>query len=484
MNSKFLPRIQDVFFIALFAAMLLLGQRMLNLDGDLPRHLLMGKYILTNKSVPAVELFIYPYFDRLYVSHEWLADVIFYAIYLYAGLAGIAVLSAGLLASAFTLLYAHLSKRLHLRLPILFLVAWGAAATSLNWAVRPHLFSMLMLVIWLIWADDLRRGEKIPLWRFSVFMLVWSNVHGEFIAGILVLLAYSVGWIIDYLLDRTSVDLSAGKNLWISLGTSAIASLLNPGGIGTWVSFSSFMNNKYLMSRMAEANAPDFQAPEMRVLFGLLIFSVFLLALKKEKTSAAHGLLLAGFSAMSMMAIRNVHLYGIVAPFVLAETLDFVRQIHFIDQLETTLHKIEHGIKGIGWMVVPALVVSVFAVTNSAAKNFYQFRPSFFPVQAVTWLEQNPQRGNMFNDLNWGGYISLHLYPQLIFIDSMADVTGEVTLQYETVVTLSVGWQDILKQHDVEWAIVRNDSLLAKKLQSEYHWKILYQDESAVILRK
>src|SRR5688500_9454837 len=91
---QLLPRIQDIFFIALFLAVLALGNRMLNLDGDLPRHLLMGKYILQTGDIPTTEQFIHPYLNRHYVSHEWLADVIFYGIYYYSGLTGIVIFSA------------------------------------------------------------------------------------------------------------------------------------------------------------------------------------------------------------------------------------------------------------------------------------------------------------------------------------------------------------------------------------------------------
>ena len=481
----FLPRIQDIFFISIFIAVLLLGQRMLNLDGDLPRHLLTGKYILETRSFPTTEPFIHPYFNQPYVPHEWLTDVIFYIAYTYAGLAGTVALSALLIASTFAVLYNKLSTRLSLRIPIFMIVAWGAIATSLNWAVRPHLVSMFLLAIWLVWADDLRRGEKIPLWWFPVFMLAWSNLHGEFIAGILVLLAYSVGWGMDYLLDPANTSLSAGKNIWLALLLSILASLLNPGGIGPWVSILGFVNNQYLMSRMMEANTPNFQMPEMRVLLGLLAISIFLLAIKKEKLSAGQGLLLAGFSAMSLIAVRNIHLYGVVAPFVLAETLEVSRNFRLIDRLEVTLQNVEGKIKGIIWPVLTVISLSAFVITNNTMQRFYQFNPPMFPVQAVEWLERNPQQGKMFNELNWGGYLALHLWPeQLTFVDSMADTSGEVTMQYEIVITLADGWQDIFEQYDIEWAIIESKSPLAQALENEQHWRILYEDDTSIILRK
>jgi hypothetical protein len=79
----------------------------------------------------------------------------------------------------------------------------------------------------------------------------------------------------------------------------------------------------------------------------------------------------------------------------------------------------------------------------------------------------------------------LHLWPgQLTFIDSMADVTGEVTMQYETVVTLADGWQDVFKQHGIEWAIIERDSKLARELEFEQQWNVLCEDDNSVILRK
>lgn len=480
--TRLFPRLQDIFFIAIFCAVLSLGPRMLNLDGDLPRHLLTGKYILQNQTIPLTEPFIYPYLNQNYVSHEWLTDVFFYAIYSRLGLAGLVVLAAFLLATTFYLLYSRLSAKMSLRIPILILVAWGAVATSLNWAIRPHLISMFLLAIWLVWTDELSTGKKVQIWRFPLLMLLWSNLHGEFIAGILVLLAYSVGWTIDYLLDRQHANLSIGKNVWLALLLSAIASLINPSGPGPWMSLLGFVNNSYLMSRMIEANAPNFQAPEARVLLTLLAFSIFLLAIKKEKMSAGQGLLLTGFSAMSLIATRNIHLYGVVAPFVLAGALSEIRNFQIIDHIEATLQNIEGNLRGIVWIVVSVIAFGSFAILSDTARQLYRFEESVFPVKAVTWLEDNPQQGKMFNNLNWGGYLDLYLWPkQLSFIDSMADTTGQVTMQYETIITLHGNWQETLDEYGITWVIIPPDWPLAGELAAQ-GWQTAYQDQTAIVL--
>lgn len=477
-----LPRLGDIFFAALFIAILLLGVRMINLDGDLPRHLLFGKLILAERAIPDTEPLIYPYENRAYVSHEWLSQVLYQAVYSVAGLPGLVLLAAVLLSSTFFISYNYLVKRFSLRLPVLFIVAWGAFATSLNWAIRPHLFSMFLLALWLVWADRLRRGEEISIWRFPILMVLWSNFHGVFIAGVLVLFAFAVGWVVDYLFSQCEI-LRTGKRLWLALILSIVASVFNPGGAGSWFSILGFVNNQYLMSRMLEANSPNFQLPELRIFFLLLVFSIFLLAVKRGALSSGQGFLLAGFSAMSLMAFRNVHLYGIVAPFVLAETLTDLRNLPLVNRLEATLARVEDQISGAIYPVVTVLVLGALVILLPISKVLYQFEPETFPVDAVRWLESNPQSGRMFNDLNWGGYLALNLYPQKTFVDSVADVTGEVTMDYEILLTANNGWENLLKQYDIEWTVIEPDSPLAHALL-ERGWKILYKDETTVILRR
>jgi hypothetical protein len=256
---------------------------MLNTDGDLPRHLVTGKYIFETGQLPQTDPFVYPYQNQEFVSQQWLSGVAFYLIYKHAGLSGIVVFSAFLLAGAFLLLYKDLTERLDLRFSIFLLILFGAATTSLSWITRPHLISMLFLAIWLIWADKLRRGENISIWYFPLLMLIWTNLHGEFISGILVLVAYAIGSSIGNLLHDDSK--SEVKRIWLALFLSSLVTVINPGGLKRWSGMLGFMNNQYMMSRMLEANPPNFQIPEMNILLGLIALSIFLLSYNKNSVS-------------------------------------------------------------------------------------------------------------------------------------------------------------------------------------------------------
>jgi hypothetical protein len=484
MKPYLLPRLRDILFLAVFTAAILLGPRMLNQDGDLPRHLTIGRLVLQTGSVPTLDVFSYTNTGKPFAPHEWLAGLVFYGLYSILGLNGIVILAATLLATTFTLVYSNAVSQIGIRLPVFFLVAWGAVVSSLHWITRPHLFTMLFLALWLIWTEKLSRGENTRLWYFPALMLFWANMHGEFIAGFLVLFAYMAGWTWDFLFAREAASLEAGKRLGLAFVLSFAVTFINPVVLRTWTTVLGYVNNKYLIAHTNETVPPNFAEPKFLLLLGLLAFSIFLLAVKRRKMRVSAGFLLAGFSAMALLSARNVHLYGVVAPFVLAPTLAGSQDVPLVQRLETLFEQVESRLKGILWPVGTVLLFGILLVATPLGK-VNRFDPAFFPVEAVAWLKQNPQKGNVFNAFDWGGYLLFNLWPdQHVFIDSQTDVYGEeFTRKYEQVILMNSGWQEVLTTYNVAWVIIPQDWPLAKGLAAE-GWQEAYRDGTAIILIK
>jgi len=491
MKTYLLPRLRDILFLAVFIAAVMLGPRMLNIDGDLPRHLLMGKIILETRAIPATDSFSHVYEGAPLVPHEWLAGIVFYITYALLGLDGVVLLAAVLLAATFLLVYEetlrHPSPAIRtgsrVRLAALALTAWGAAITSLHWITRPHLFTMLFFALYLVWANSLQRGEMKRVWLFPLAMLFWGNMHGEFIAGLLVLGAYGAGWIWDYIFSTVKPSIETGKHLALAFFSSLLVTFINPVGLHTWETVFGYVNNRYLMSRINETNPPDFSQPQFQVLLILLGFSIFLLATQKDKLNTGQAFALAGFSMMSLLSARNVHLYGVAAPLLLAGALADRQMPHIIEKFENLFAHVEDNLRGLAWPIITVLLISNLVLSGALGVD-NRFSPKMFPVHAVDWLENNPQTGNMFNAFDWGGYLLLRLWPaHLAFIDSQTDVRGDVTREYEKVITLADGWQATLEQYAVQWVIIPPDWPLAKALLTE-GWREAYRDETAVIFTR
>ena len=57
-------------------------------------------------------------------------------------------------------------------------------------------------------------------------------------------------------------------------------------------------------------------------------------------------------------------------------------------------------------------------------------------------------------------------------------------MDYEIILTMSEGWEELLRSYDITWAVVETDTPLATTLIQKYNWQVLYEDETAVILKK
>ncbi|MCK4488992.1 MAG: hypothetical protein KAU23_01970, partial [Anaerolineales bacterium] len=84
-----IPRIGEILFIAIFIALIGLGPKLMNVDGDLGRHITLGDYIISSRSIPTRDVFSHTKLGDPLTPHEWLADVIFALAHRAAGLDGI-----------------------------------------------------------------------------------------------------------------------------------------------------------------------------------------------------------------------------------------------------------------------------------------------------------------------------------------------------------------------------------------------------------
>jgi hypothetical protein len=153
---------------------------------------------------------------------------------------------------------------------------------------------------------------------------------------------------------------------------------------------------------------------------------------------------------------------------------------------------IEKRLSGLGRQALrPILSLTVAILTGAffalqywhTSQTIFQFNPQVFPVQAMDWLEMHPQRGNMLNEFNWGGYILYRAWPQeRVFLDSQSDFYGEPLMRdYDQITSVQGDWENLLEKYQVRWTILPSHEPLTKELMAQ-GWKAVYQDQTAVIL--
>lgn len=486
----FMPRIEYILLIAIFWGVVASGPRILNFDGDLPRHILTGSLILKTGEVSTTDIFSFRTAGFPSFPHEWLSQVLLATAYKALGLDGTVLLTALVIMGTWWLVFRRtmrISKSFFLTL---LFTALGVGASQIHVLPRPHIFTYLLLAMWMTRLEDIHNGSTRDWWSLPILMLVWVNLHGMFVLGMIVLGIYLVG---DFL-DSPSRDWfksQKARSLIFAGGLSFLATLLSPSGPEIWEAIASLGSNAYITARIPEYQSANFHLPETWPFVLLLLFAILGFARTQERVSWVRALLMIAFTALALYSSRMIPIFAVaVTPLVAGVVAAWLRNEFPNNRGWTTeenINKINATSGGAIWIIAAVLGVALLlrsSATIDPEGRGNDFDPRFFPVEAVSWLQAHPPQGRMFNEFDWGGYLLLRLWPdQQIFMDGHTHIYGEaLTREYERVVTLSPGWQDVLDKYEVGWVIVRSHAPLIDALTLQDHWQISYEDPTTTIL--
>lgn len=488
----FLPRLEYILLGAVFIGVAASGPRLLNFDGDLPRHILTGSLILQSHQVSTTDIFSFRTVGSPSIPHEWLAQVLFALAYHWLGLDGIVIVTALIIIFTWSMVYYRAMHQSNSLFSALIFTALAVGASQIHVLPRPHIFTYLLTAIWLVLLDRMDENKAGSWWSLPLVMLVWVNLHGMFVIGLIIWGIYLMG---DFM-ERPSREWFAGpkaKALMIGGVLSLSATLFSPSGIHIWTAIASLGSNTYITSRIPEYQSADFHMPETWPFLLILILLIMGLGRTSRRFAWTDILLAASFTALALYTSRMIPLFGIVVAPLAARAFARWTQGEYPQSrwftAERNIQKINSSSNGVVWLLVIIITFTLLfrsGPTVSSGDKQNIFSSSFFPVEAVAWLRKHPQSGHMFNEFDWGGYLLLELWPaHQIFMDGHTHIYGEeLTREYEKVKILDESWQSILNKYDITWAIIRPNEPLADALQEELGWEIVYQDRTATILAR
>jgi hypothetical protein len=485
-----MPRIEYILFAAIFWGIASTGPILLNSDGDLPRHLLVGKLIRQSQTVHTTDIFSYRTVGYPSIPHEWLSQVILSVFDDLLGLGGVVLLTALIVTAVWWMSFHDAMRRSGSLFASVLITALGVGASLIHVLPRPHLFSYLFTVLWMRILEGIHSGSR-RWWLLPLLMLLWVNLHGMFVLGLIVWMIYLAGSVMENPTRAWFTD-NRTKSMLMGGAISFAATFLSPSGFNIWSAIASLGGNAYIKSRIPEYQPANFHMPETWPFILILLLAIVSFARSGKPTRWTEALLVAAFTGVALYSSRMLPLFAIVAAPIAAEAFAIWIKSDFSNSrflaIEKNFDAINKTSNGILWIIAVFLAITLLFKSHvpiDVAGKGNVFDPKFFPVDAVNWLKSNPQDGHVFNEFDWGGYILLRLWPQYpIFMDGHTHIYGErLTREYEQVVSLSDGWQDVLDHYQVEWAIVRAESSIANALE-ETGWRVPYKDETTIILRK
>ena len=487
----FIPRIEYILFAAMFWGIASTGPILLNSDGDLPRHLLVGKLTRTTHEVHHTDIFSYRTTGMPSIPHEWLSQVILSIFNDILGLGGVVFFTALIVTVTWAIIYYESLKRSGSLFSALIFTGLGVGASLIHVLPRPHLFSYLFTALWILALEGISNDKPQRWWLLPLLMLLWVNLHGMFVLGIVIWIIYLAGSLFENP-SRTWINDPRTKSMLLGSALAFMTTFFSPSGIKIWGAIASLGGNAYIKSRIPEYQSANFQMAETWPFILLLLLCIASFARSSHKIRWTDVFLVTAFAGIALYSSRMLPLFAIVAVPIVAQSFSSWVKEDFPDnrflKTEANISALNVSSNGLIWVLLVIVAVLFLFNSNTAidpAGKGNAFNANFFPVQAVNWLDSHPQDGHMFNEFDWGGYILLKLWPKYpIFMDGHTHIYGEaLTREYEKVISLGKGWEDVLAKYQVQWAILRVQSPVVAALE-EQGWQILYQDETAVILRK
>ena len=122
---------------------------------------------------------------------EWLSEIFFAVAYRYGGWRGCSNFSCDWLAPR---LSEHCASTWYGTFRFSIAIGWTAltsAAISTHFLARPHIFSFVLLAIWIVDLIDAYDNDDFSLrswFTLTSLMVLWANLHGSFTFGLAVAL--------------------------------------------------------------------------------------------------------------------------------------------------------------------------------------------------------------------------------------------------------------------------------------------------------
>ena len=242
-------------------------------------HVKAGEWIATHGQIPQTDIFSWIGMEKgiSWTAHEWLAEVIFYLIHMFAGEIGIYLLTLIFVGMLSLLMYIKVKDALvrNYLLAGLFFACY-AITTSIFFYGRPHVFSYFLLFaeLHLLYEFYEKKGSK-KIWLIPLIACLWSNLHGGSSS-----LAYLLCFVF---LGISCLEISWGrvyasrlqKKELLTLAMVAVTSLgailVNPVGWKVLTYPYTSLGDALMMKVISEWQAPDAKMIGHVILFFLPI---------------------------------------------------------------------------------------------------------------------------------------------------------------------------------------------------------------------
>lgn len=505
--AHLLPSLTDLAFLMplIFIFCKLQGARTLLFDGDTGWHIRTGEWILSHHQVPHVDLFSFSRPGAPWFAWEWLWDVTFALLHQRWGLAGVVLASLGVICLTSVGLFRLTRRKCNNGFVAIAVTLLATGACSIHWLARPHLFTLLLVVVALHITERAAEGRTRLLAWLVPLTLVWTNLHGGFFVVFLLLACYIGSDLVNAAIEaepwRRREFLRATKPWLMTFAACFAVTFVNPYGWGLHRHMFQYLSDPYQLEHISEFQALSFHSGPSVYFEPLMLAAVVTALWDARNRRFADVFMSLGWLHLALIAQRNLPIFAIaVSPIVarsLAAAIEAAHQAnltHWVHRSAAWLRSFTASFEETDRMwrlhvasVLPlALVGALLLAPRPLGAKFKSVQdPKQFPAAALAVVRSSESQ-RIFSTDQWGDFLIYNLYPaKKVFIDGRSDFYGDkFGLNYLDVMGVKYGWEKTLDKYAIDTVLLSPAAPLATTLKISRDWRLVYDDHVAVVFRR
>jgi hypothetical protein len=465
-------------------------------DPDLYGHVRFGQDVLRTGVVVQSDPYSYRTTGLPWINHEWLAEVIFAAIYDWGGGAGLVIFKTAFCLLLFGLGYVNfrryglsrLGASAIMLLAFLPAVIWGLP-------VRPQLFTYLLLLLELMALAEAERGHVRWLWAVPLLFVAWANLHGGLVAGLALLFLWAG---MRPVLALGGYPCPGGKRtkgtIAAVLVLSVLAVFLNPYGADLVI----FLRHAALEKRaeIGEWQPLSLTSKEglaylvlLGVVVGGYVAAEFLALWRTEDHPPQHGslslfVLCVAAGALPLMAQRHLALFS-MAVLALAGAWLGTAEKRLKAAGKAAVEPVP-GSRLMEGVIAGSLWVGAAAFALLSLPHFRGIHVEDFPARAVALLKASGIQGNLVVHFDWGEYVLWQLGPGIkVSVDGRREtVYPDELFQEDKDFCYGTGTEQgrdpdaLLRAPGVDLVLVKREGFpVFERMRQKPDWALAYQDD-------
>jgi hypothetical protein len=352
-----------------------------------------------------------------------------------------------------------ISWRLMAGAPLQRLVLLAAAITAIApvWTVRPHVFSLLLLM------SVVQCGVRERYWPLPLIFFGWANLHGGVAMGSVALCAIAVSRV--YRLGT-----GEARRMMLLVAVCFAATVLTPLGTSLWSNIPESVH-KSTQNGIVEWRAPVLLSASNLAFWMTAILLLGSVAARlrsnQRETTTADAVLITVSLALLPLALRYSRN---IPPFLLVALPAVTRLLAPILARWRTGPKRE--LTGLNTALAAACLAVCFAVVSNAW-SAPAARLKWRPIPATVVDEVRACGGRLYNRYDDGGYLIWFAAGVPVFVDSRQDPYPLELLQEHLFSETSGSYRQVFDRYRLTCAVLPEWSPTAAQLATDgWHTRI------------